>query len=181
MAGVCLPVPMKPIGRYVMILSLGLACLVPGLRAELVLDDAGRFAVEVDTPYARSQQDTDSGLGKTTMHLLSHDGGKTAQIIGYNDYPPGSVAKLDLAVTYTNVMNGVLNSMKCTVKTSGAHKLGDITGWEYTLVANDGSLAGHVRSYFVGDRLYQVMYLGPVDSENSETALHYLNSFRLLH
>jgi hypothetical protein len=162
------------------LLSLWLVLLV-GLRAELVLDDAGRFAVDIAAPYARSENETNSGLGPTTLHLLSHDGGKIAFILGYNDYPPGSVAKLDLAETYRNVMKGVLDSMKCEARTSGDHRLGDINGWEYTLVAKDNSLAGHVRSYFVGDRLYQVMYLGPVDSENSGESLHFLDSFRLLH
>ncbi len=165
-----------------MFLSLCFA-LPAGVRAEMLIDDAGRFAVDMPAPQNRSTQDTNSGLGKTTLHLLTHDGadGKTGFILGYNDYPEGSIAKLDLAVTYRNVMQGVLDTMKCEAKTSGQHKLGDITGWEYTFVAKDESLAGHVRSYFVGDRLYQVMFLGPPDSANGEVCLHYLDSFRLLH
>jgi hypothetical protein len=71
--------------------------------------------------------------------------------------------------------------MKCEAKATAEHQLGDLKGWEYTLVAKDNSMAGHVRSYFVGDRLYQVMYLGPVGTEDGEECLHFLDSFRLLH
>ena len=94
------------------LLSLWLVLLV-GLRAEMVLDDAGRFAVDMDAPQVRSENETTSGLGKTTLHLLTHDGadGKSGFIVGYNDYPTGSIAKLDRAVTYTNVMKGVLDTM----------------------------------------------------------------------
>ena len=94
------------------LLSLWLV-LLAGLRAELILDDAGRFAVDMDAPQARSENEAATGLGKTTIHLLAHDGadGKPGFIVGYNDYPTGSIAKLDRAVTYTNVMKGVLDTM----------------------------------------------------------------------
>jgi hypothetical protein len=66
------------------------------------------------------------------------------------------------------------------LKSSNECKSGDVSGWEYTLVAKDGSMAGHVRSFFVGDRLFQIMYLGPVGSENGKECMHFLDSFRLL-
>lgn len=171
-----MPSPLRRLG-----IIASLLFLLAGLRAELVVDDPGRFMVDMPAPQSRSQNETDSGLGKTTLHLLTHEAdASTAYILGYNDYPAGSVAKLDLAVTYHNVMEGVLNSMQVEAISSGEHQLGDTKGWEYTFKAKDGHLAGHVRSYFVGDRLYQVMYLGALNSENGEKSLHYLDSFRLL-
>lgn len=165
--------------RNGILLSLGMLWAT-GLRAEVIVDEAGRFSIDMPAPQNRATNATDSGLGKTTIHLLMHDADpSTAYILGYNDYPPGSIAKLDLAVTYKNVMEGVLGSMKSDLHNSGAHQLGDTKGWEYTFADKEGKLSGHVRSYFVGDRLYQIMFLGPPGKENSEESLHFLDSFRI--
>ncbi len=163
----------------ILFVSLWLVMTV-GLRAELVLDDAGRFAIDMGAPQARQEREATSGLGKTVLHLLTHDGENTGFLVGYNDYPAGSVAKLDVAATYKTVMQGVLDSMNATANFTNDHQLGDIKGIEYGFTDKEGKLAGRVRTYFVGDRLYQVMYLGAPGTENGKESLHFLDSFRLV-
>lgn len=164
-----------------LILCLGLVW-GQALRAEITVDDAGRFAVDIALPVKRSNAEADSGLGKTVLHLLTHDGeNSTGFILGYNDYPAGSIAKLDPDKTYDNIINGVVGNFKGGVlRTKGAHTLGDATGREYFLDSEPLKLVGRVRCYLVGDRLYQIMYLGPPGTENGAEALHFLDSFRLL-
>jgi len=171
---------LRPRGGMLLV-SLWLV-LLAGLRAETIIDDAGRFAVDIAAPQYRSEQETSSTAGKTIIHLLTHDGDGTGFIVGYNDYPPGSVAKLGAAATLKKVKQGVLDSMESTATSEGDHQLGDTKGIEYAFAAKDkeGKFSGRVRSYFVGDRLYQIMYLGPPGTANGEEAMHFLNSFRLL-
>ena len=113
--------------------------------------------------------------------MMMHEEGDTAPYItSYNDLPPGSRAKLDLLDLFKDAMKTTLGSTNSDVLSSGTYQLGDIKGWDFTSLAKDGKLAGHGRFYLVGDRFYQVMYMGSKDSENSEKCLHFMNSFRLL-
>jgi hypothetical protein len=163
-----------------LVFSLGFVLLSP-LRAEPLVDDPGRFAVDMPQPVKRDTSEINSGLGKGIMHLFSNDGpNSTAYILSYNDYPAGSIAKLDQEKTYGDIIKGVVDSLKGVVRSNVAHKLGDAAGHEYILVNEKDKFVSRTRCYFVGDRLYQIMYLGPIGTENSKEALRFLDSFRLL-
>ncbi|HKB57728.1 MAG TPA: hypothetical protein VKC51_09070 [Lacunisphaera sp.] len=163
-----------------LIIFLGLLWLSP-LRAEPLVDDPGRFAVDMPQPVKRDTSEINSGLGKGIMHLFSNDGpNSTAYILSYNDYPAGSIAKLDREKVYGDIIKGVVDSLKGVVRSNVAHKLGDAAGHEYILVNEKDKFVSRTRCYFVGDRLYQIMYLGPIGTENSKEALRFLDSFRLL-
>ncbi len=158
----------------------GLLLLSP-LRADPMVDDPGRFAVDIPQPVERTTQEVNSGFGKGTMHLVSHDGANsTAYILGYNDYPAGSIAKVDREKTYDDIIKGVVDTLKSVARSNVGHKLGDVAGREYIAVNEADKFVARVRCYLVGDRLYQIMYLGPLDSENNKEALKFLDSLRLL-
>ncbi|MSU46008.1 MAG: hypothetical protein EXS42_02485 [Lacunisphaera sp.] len=115
------------------------------------------------------------------MHLISNDGpNSTAYILAYNDYPSGSIAKLDREKTYSDIINGLVDSLKGMVRSNVEHKLGEVAGREYVLINKTDKFVSRTRCYFVGDRLYQIMYMGPIGTENDKEALHFLDSFRLL-
>ena len=163
-----------------LIISLGLLWLSP-LRAEPMVDDPGRFAVDMPQPVKRDTSEINSGLGKGTMHLFSNDGpNSTAYILGYNDYPAGSIAKLDREKVYGDIIKGVVDSLKGVVRSNVEHKLGEVAGREYILVNETDKFVARTRCYLVGDRLYQIMFMGPPGTENSKEALQFLDSFRLL-
>ena len=163
-----------------LIISLGLLWLLP-LRAEPMVDDPGRFAVDMPQPVKRDTSEINSGLGKGTMHLFSNDGpNSTGFVLGYLDYPAGSVAKIDQTKPYDDIIKGVVDSLKGVIRSNVAHKLGDANGREYIVDNEKDKFVARTRCYFVGDRLYQIMYLGPIGSENSKEALQFLDSFRLL-
>ncbi len=162
------------------IFCLGLLWLSP-LRAEPLVDEPGRFTVDMPQPVERSTSEINSGLGKGIMHLFSNDGpNSTAYILGYNDYPAGSIAKLDREKVYGDVIKGVVDSLKGVVRSNVEHKLGEVAGWEYILVNEANKFVARTRCYLAGDRLYQIMYMGPIGTENSKEALQFLESFRLL-
>jgi hypothetical protein len=150
--------------------------LVVGLRAELVMNDEGRYAIDMGAPQQRSQTE-----GTPVIYMMLHEEGDTAAYIAsYNDLPPGSGAKMELIELYKDAMQANLRSTNSDVVSSGECQLGDVKGWEFTSLTKDGKLASHGRYYLVGDRFYQVVYMGRKDSENSEECRHFLDSFRLL-
>ncbi len=159
-----------------MLASLWLV-LLGGLRAEIVLDDAGRFAVDMDAPQNRSKTEE-----TPVIHILLHEEGATAgYIVSYDDLPPGSGAKVNLVELFKDAMTANARSTDSEVVSSGEHQLGDVRGWAFTSLSKDGKLSSHGRYYLVGDRFYQVVFMGPKGSDTGEKCLHFLNSFRLLH
>jgi hypothetical protein len=154
--------------------------LLPLLRAESLVDDPGRFTVNLAAPYERSTKDVETAAGKTKMFLLVHATETQGYFVTYNDYAPGSMAGTDRAATYERVIKGVAEGMKGSVRSGSDHQLGDVGGREYIIDIAKMNLAARERCYLVGDRLYQVMYLGPVGSEGKDEVLQFLNSFRLL-
>jgi hypothetical protein len=157
------------------LLSLCLA-LSASLRAEVVVDDAGRYAVDMDAPQTRPQPE-----GKTVIHMLLHEeSDTTVYIVSYNDLPTGSAAKLDVVAMFKDAMNASLNGINAEVVSSGAHQLGDLAGWQFISRTKDGKLSTHVRYYLVGERFYQLIFIGPKGSDTGEKCLHFLDSFRLL-
>jgi hypothetical protein len=159
------------------LLSLWLVLLV-GLQAEMVMDDAGRFAIDMAAPQSRS---TSEGKDGFVIHLLLHEEGTAAAyMVSYNDLSPGSGGKLDLHGLMLNAMAEFLKSTASKELASGEHALGDIRGWDFTFTENKEAYSGHGRFYLVGDRFYQVIYMGPVNTENSEKSLRFVDSFRLL-
>ena len=159
------------------LLSLWLVLLV-GLRAEMVMDDAGRFAIDMDAPHTSSQAE---GKENFVIHMLMHEEGTTAAyMVSYNDLPPGSGKLLNVPDLMQSAMKDFLSSTAAKMLTSGEYQLGDIKGWEFTFAENKGAFSGRARFYLVGDRFYQVVYMGPTNTEGGEKSLHFLDSFRLL-
>ena len=151
------------------------------IRAEVIVDNSGRFTVDIPSPSKRSDSEpTDSQVGKTVLHLLTHESadGRQAYILSYNDYDPAQ--KLDVAKSYEGIIQNVVGSMNGVIRSKVEHKLGDISGWDYTLDSAKNKLSARVRCYIVDHRLYQIMYLSSTGAENNAEALHYLESFHVL-
>jgi hypothetical protein len=162
----------------ILLVSLWLVLLV-GLRAELIMDDAGRFAIDMGAPQTRSENPVKDGF---PIHLLLHEEGTTvAYMVSYNDVSAEGLAKLNVTEVMQGAMKDFLAATNSTMVTGRDHPLGEIKGWEFSFADKKGTFSGRARYYFVGARFYQVVYMGPTDSENSEKSLHYLDSFRALH
>jgi hypothetical protein len=167
---------MSAFGRFLLPVLLFFAV---SARAETTVDDAGRFAADIPGPIQRSSQSVPTTLGAITMHMVFHDGGATAFLVMFNDYPAGSMARSDLGKVYDGGINGAVQNVKGTARGICHYQLGGVDGREF-FVDMPAKAAAHIRFFIVGDRFYQVMYVGPAGQENSPGALAFLNSFRLL-
>ena len=78
-----------------LLLAAGLA-LLPFLRAETLVDDSGRFTVNIAAPFERNTRDVETAAGKTKLFLLIHATETAGYFVGYNDYAPGSFDRASL-------------------------------------------------------------------------------------
>ena len=158
-------------------------------KSETTVDDAGRFVANFQGAVQRGSQPVDTAVGKIAMNMVYYDGGPVACMVIYCDYPAGSVASSGGPdKVCANASDGAVKSVNGTVRTSSAYQLGDVKGLEIVadIPAKDPKVpatasVARLRFFTVGDRLYQVMYIGPTGTETSPTAVAFLDSFRLIH
>jgi hypothetical protein len=151
------------------------------------VDDAGRFVAIFEGTVQRGSQPVDTPVGKIAMNMAYYYGGAVTHMIIYCDYPAGSVANSGGPdKVYANASDGAVKSVNGTVRSSSSYQLGDVKGLE--IVADipskdpkDSASASvaRLRFFVVGDRLYQVMYIGPTGTEADAKAVAFLDSFRL--
>jgi hypothetical protein len=156
-------------------------------KPETLVDDAGRFVVSLPKPVQRDSQAVDTAVGKVAMNMVYFDGGAIAYMIIYCDYPAGSVASSGGPdKVCANASDGAVKNVGAKIRTSASYQLGDVKGLE--LVADIPSKdpkdpasasVARLRFFVVGDRLYQVMYIGPTGTDTSPKAVAFLDSFRL--
>jgi hypothetical protein len=158
-------------------------------KPETLVDDAGRFVASLPKPVQRDSQQVPTKVGNIAMNMVYYDGGAIAYMIIYCDYPAGSVAGSGGPdKVCANASGGAVKNVNGTLRTSSPCQLGDVKGLEIVAdipskdpqVPANASVA-RVRFFVVGDRLYQVMYIGPTASETGPKAVAFLNSFRLTH
>jgi len=159
------------------------------LKTIPTVDDAGRFVATFEGAIQHGATPVDTAVGKITMNMVYYDGGAIAHMVIYCDYPAGSVASSGGPdKVCANASGGAVKSVNGTVRTSSPYQLGDTSGLE--VVADippkdpkdsaNASVA-RLRFFVVGDRLYQVMYIGPTGTDTSPKAVAFLDSFRLTH
>ncbi len=163
-----------------LIFSLGLLALSP-LGAESLVEDSGRFVVNIPAPYERTVADVPTAAGNVKNYQFIHTADANACSVQYADYPAGSVAKNGGAgITCDRILEGARESFKATIRSKAEHRLGDVIGRDCIMDSAEGKWTLRERAYVVGDRAYQVMYMCSTGAENSKEALQFLDSFRLL-
>jgi hypothetical protein len=158
-------------------------------KPETLVDDAGRFVVSLPKPVQRGSQAVDTAVGKIAMNMVYYDGGAIAYMIIYCDYPAGSVARSGGPdKVCANASDGAVKNVGAKMRTSVSYQLGDVKGLEVVadIPSKDpkdstNASVARLRFFVVGDRLYQVMYIGPTGTDTSPPAVAFLDSFRLTH
>jgi len=166
---------------FALIVSV-LALSVSTARSETIVDDAGRYTVDIAQPATRSTTESAAATGKITNYVLLHDNVTTAEIVQYSDFAAGTLAGKDLAKLYDGAAQGGAANIHGVIRSLVVYQLGDVAGREMLVdfTANESKGVCRCRFYIVGDRLYALIYVGPAGSENDVDVLHFLNSFRLL-
>ena len=116
--------------------------------------------------------------GKTTLTMATVEVGKdVAFMVMYNEYPP-EVSK----VKPEDILKGCANGLKTKERSVVSEKdisisVGDAKYPGKEMQVSKGATYLNARMYLVGNRLYQIMVIGPKDVVNNAETTAYLDSF----
>jgi hypothetical protein len=166
--------------RAVMLAFCAAMFFAAGANAEHLDAKQWRFSLTFPCQSAPGSQMVDTELGKILMTMYSCGGDNDAYMIAINDYPKGTVTPDNIDAVYTGVIDGASSNTNGKIRNIAPFTLGNVTGREALIDVSEQGGAVRTRVFLVGDRLYQVMFIGPNGQENSKGALDFLNSFTLL-
>ncbi len=151
--------------------------LAAGARAGTVSDRSLGFSAAFPCRSQQMAQTIAASFGKIPVKTLSCAKDNDFYIISVSRYPKGYIAKRKTA--YRDAVNGAADNAKGSVRKNVAYKSGAVTGRDALIDVPSQGAVVHLRTFFVGDRQYQVIFLGPKGRESGKAALAFLNSFRL--
>ena len=164
---------------------------VVGYAAEpTTVDGDGHFSANFPMAVRRANRIVDKDFGQVTTCQVSWKGfraiqvytahGSVAFMVVYSDYPTDYVSQTGASTICKNAAKELADGAKGTIRSTTEHKLGTIAGIEVVIDGPSGGFVEVARFYAVGERLFQVTYVGPPESETGRDALAFLNSFRIL-
>ena len=151
--------------------------------AETVNSSEWGFSAVFPGQMTVSAQPVQTDAGKVTIVTYTSENEQQAFMIAVNDYPKGTVVSLERS--YNGAIEGFANGVKGKIRIREPYKLGNVNGFDFFV---DGPasettakpMVFHVRTFIIGDRMFQVAYVGPAGTEQNIEVLKFLNSFRLL-
>lgn len=149
-------------------------------RAYTLRSDEGKFAAELaEEPSYRSLEETAKDGQKYTRHEWMLDKGDKAWLVTYNDYKLGTIANQGLEKSYENAAAGTMQGVKGELRNSAKISNFGTAGRENLIFSPSYNLMLRQRIFFVGDRLYQVIYVGPIGSETETSVDNFLSSLKI--
>jgi hypothetical protein len=119
--------------------------------------------------------------GKSTITVASHSCEKDGALysVAVSSFPNGFIAKKTASVALAEAVNGAASNTHGKVRSDRPITLGKIAGHDAFIDVKEHRMAVHLRVFYVGDRQYQVMFLGPAGKETGKAATAFLDSFKL--
>lgn len=158
-----------------------LAVAQADLQFETFTSKAQGFSVLLPGTPKEQTLKAPSPLGELTFHnfLVETNQGKAAWLATSVDYPPGSIKAENQDGVLDAGVKGAVDKLKGKLLTQSKIMLDNkYPGRSMQLEVPNLGLY-HSRIYLVGDRLYQIVVLGPKDLATSTEAKKYLDSFKL--
>jgi hypothetical protein len=158
-----------------------LMCAIGGAaHAYTLRSDEGNFVAEfLGEPGYKKLEET----AKDGQHYVRHewllDQGAKAWIVTYNDYKPGTIANQGLEKSYENAVAGSVQGVKGELKSVIKISNHGTDGREDFITMPEYKLIMRQRIFFIGDRLYQILYVGPPGSEKDAVVDDYLASLNI--
>jgi len=174
--------------RYPLLLALILPVLAVGVRAGgekpkniVFTSKEGKFSVSLPTKPVKQTQKARSDIGELQVHLFIVDQKERGFIASYTDYPNGSVTDQTRQKVLDACRDGNVKGVKGKLASEKKITLGEKKheGRELLIELPGGKATYRARIFLVGDRLYQVIAIGPDDFARSQAVTDYLDSFQV--
>lgn len=173
---------LSELARLAVFVIVALAMMASTAVAETVNSTEWGFNATFPGQSKISAVPLQTDLGNITMVNFTFENDTQAFMIAVNDYPKGSITSPERS--YNGAIEGFANGVKGKLRNRSPYILGNIAGFDFLVdgppTANSkDTMVFHVRTFIVGDRLYQVAYGGPKGTEQNFAVLSFLNSFKL--
>lgn len=153
------------------------AIFLAGAGAATVSNPKLGFSAAFPCQAGQTTKTITAGFGKVPVTTFSCGKGGDIYIVSVSQYARGFIVKQK--TVYRNAVNSAAANVGGKVRTAAAYTLDTVTGRDVLIDVPAQRATAHLRLFFVGDRQYQAVFLGPQGHENDKAALGFLNSFRL--
>jgi hypothetical protein len=119
--------------------------------------------------------------GKTSIPVANQSCEKDSALyyVVASTFPKGFIAKKTAKAAFADAIGGAAANVKGTIRADKPITLAGVAGHDALIDLKDKKAAVHLRVFFVGDKQYQVMVVGPAGQENGKAAMGFLESFKL--
>jgi hypothetical protein len=135
----------------------------------------GAFTVKLPGEPKQTDQDSNSGLGPTVLHMfvVERNAGKYAYLVGYSDY----ASQMDSAKTLENVIAAQAKSINGKIT---ADKKVTLNGWPGRMVTIEGDAVVFLSGAYVAEtRLYQIIFVMQKGDTPPPDTAEFFDSFEI--
>jgi hypothetical protein len=156
-------------------------CQADDPKAKDFASKEGKFSVAFPGKPEESTKEADSAAGKLTFTNYTYSDGDSALLVMYCDYPADVRKQKGAEKVLDDARDGGVKSAKGKLTDEKKRTIGKDKnpGRELLIQLPDGKLYFRSRIYLVGDRLYQVIVVGPEKYATGKDADAFLDSFKL--
>jgi hypothetical protein len=164
-----------------------LVCTGLGLADDVKVQDftskEGKFSVAFPGKPKEATKEADSAAGKLTFTRFTYEDGDTGLLVIYCDYPPQLRKQKGAEKILDDARDGCVEKAKGKLADENKRTIGKEKepGRELLIqLPDEGKPYFRSRMYLVGDRLYQVIVVGPEKYAKGKDADAFLDSFKLV-
>jgi hypothetical protein len=163
--------------RFIRMLGIAAALVFTAAAANAVKGDgySAAFPCQVKT----GSQTVAAGTMNIPVTSNTCESAGALYSISASSFPKGFIAKHTLKGALTDAVAGAAWNVKGTVRSDTPITLAGTTGRDVLIDVKNPKATVHLRVFFVGDKQYQVMFVGPTGQENGKAAKVFLASFKL--
>jgi len=142
----------------------------------------GAFSVLMPGTPTEETQTEETEMGGIDVHSFTFEEGGVAYLVGYNVFPAAVIEAADPDALLDGACDGQVKAVNGTRVNEEEITLGAYPGRELEILIEDseGPASLRSRNFLVGDRLYQVMVVGPEGQSASPDTTKFLDSFKLV-
>lgn len=161
--------------------ALALICAIGhAAHAYTLRSDEGKFVAELaaEPKYKKFEEKAKDGQ-QYVRHEWMLDQGEKAWLVSYNDYRRGTISGQGLEKSFENAIRGTIQGVKGELRNTTKLSNDGIAGREALIFSPSFNLILRQRIFFVGDRIYQILYVGPPGSEKESAVDEFLASLKI--
>jgi hypothetical protein len=142
----------------------------------------GRFSIMMPSKPESEVQSEFTPVGIVKLYIFAAEKDDSYYAVSYSDFPEYVIKYSDVGTVLDDARDGMVANVQGKPISSRRIKLQGYYGRDVKFQVTEEGQVGtaYARIYLVGNRLYQILVIGPQEQFPESEALRFLNSFQLL-